>query len=303
MPDTTTHPGFSGTVSYTAESLPDDNNLATARTIQVMCRYIREDAGSEIIRAALDSAVTPILRGNNWVTLMLVFGWVRNNVTFRKDPASAALMANPPAAPAEIELLIRPIDLLRMERPTGDCDDFSMLTAALLRTAGIPCQLVTIAADPEQPNDWSHVYVQAEIDGRAIALDASHGTHLGWEYPTPARKKNWPIDEGTQLGSMFPGILNAAALAGSTPTEAKPGTTGRIIEHAAAVGMDILRNRYGTAPAIQYKTRPDGSIDYSAYQLWPIPNDSRAATSISGSWLLLGLAAVAIVFVMKGNNG
>ena len=51
-----------------------------------------------------------------------------------------------------------------MPAPAGDCDDFSMLTAALLEASGIPWEFVTVAADRDSPGRFSHVYVRALVE-------------------------------------------------------------------------------------------------------------------------------------------
>jgi len=63
---------------------------------------------------------------------------------FHPGQRTAAPIAKQPEL---AEVLIRPVDLLAMRTPSGDCDDFSMLAAAMLRALGIRASFKTAAAD------------------------------------------------------------------------------------------------------------------------------------------------------------
>ena len=91
------------------------------------------------------------------------------------------------------ELLIAPHALLSMPNPQGDCDDFSMLVATFLIAAGLRASFITICADPQDPDKWSHVYVKAYWNGGSMYMDASHGEYPGWEYGAWIKKREWNI--------------------------------------------------------------------------------------------------------------
>jgi hypothetical protein len=84
----------------------------------------------------------------------------------------------------ELEMLVSPAFMVRMARPQGDCDDFTDVQLAMLRCLGIPYRIVTVKANPQTPDEWSHVYGLAVLeDGTPIPMDASHGKYPGWEIP------------------------------------------------------------------------------------------------------------------------
>jgi len=84
----------------------------------------------------------------------------------------------------ELEMLVPPARLILMDRPRGDCDDFTMLVCALLGALGCSWEIVTVASDSNEPSRWSHVYAQAVLeDGSRVPLDASHGKFPGWQVP------------------------------------------------------------------------------------------------------------------------
>jgi transglutaminase-like putative cysteine protease len=97
-----------------------------------------------------------------------------------------------------IEVLIRPVDMSELCRDgkcrrTGDCDDYSMYTAALLKAAQVDVKFATVKADPRQPDRDSHVYVVAYNKDRGrVALDVSHGLYPGWEVEAQS-KTEWDI--------------------------------------------------------------------------------------------------------------
>lgn len=69
----------------------------------------------------------------------------------------------------------------------GDCDDKSMLESAMLLMVGFPgVGFKAIAANPEIPDQYTHVYVIADPTGKGkwIASDPTvSGAKLGWESP------------------------------------------------------------------------------------------------------------------------
>lgn len=60
----------------------------------------------------------------------MVWARIRQDVQFRDD---AELARGITADPEQAEVLIRPVDLVTMPRPQGDCDDQAMLCASMLR--------------------------------------------------------------------------------------------------------------------------------------------------------------------------
>ena len=107
---------------------------------------------------------------------------IKHQLTFvEDDQLLPGLTPNPP----ELELLVSPSVMVRVQEPRGDCDDFTMLLCCFLEVLGCPWEIVTVAVDPHEPERWSHVYAVAVLeDGSRLALDASHGSYPGWEVPS-----------------------------------------------------------------------------------------------------------------------
>lgn len=177
------HPQF-GDVAVNLTELEDDPDAQVATTIALMRQYAIDDAHHPAIRAwlwALES-------GSELATVAQIWRSIRECCTFQLDPTTSAPLSWHPDP--IVEVLIRPRHMVQWRR--GDCDDFSMLAAALLLTAGIRCAYCTIAADPSAPHLFSHVYVIAYPGGKEVAVDASHGPHCGWQ-ARGTRKQVWPI--------------------------------------------------------------------------------------------------------------
>ena len=84
----------------------------------------------------------------------------------------------------DLQLLISPEAVLKMEKPKGDCAVYTTLVQALLAYRGIGYETVTVAVNASVPDLYTHVYAQAvRPDGSRVPLDASHGQYPGWEVP------------------------------------------------------------------------------------------------------------------------
>jgi hypothetical protein len=217
------HPLF-GLTRASALEVSDDPDEQVASTIDLMARYVREDASSPEVMADAQRAVQggiggfmPCFLAKEEDAIEDIFRHVKGRVNFAEDEEMAAPISS--AFPI-VEILIRPRDLLTLCQSPGsagcrlqeDCDGFSMYTAALLRARGIESRFVTIAADPDYPERFSHVYVAAYTSGgRRIPLDTSHGAYPGWEAPNRYRIQEWPID-----GGGLRSLLELALLAAGT---------------------------------------------------------------------------------------
>ena len=108
-----------------------------------------------------------------------VFWFVKHQVRFCVDEAPMFRLGEP----NQQDLLISPDVLIRMEDPAEDCDGFTMLTAALLSVLEVPWVIATIAASPDDPSRWSHVFCMAMLKNGPLPLDTSHGIGPGWMVP------------------------------------------------------------------------------------------------------------------------
>ena len=193
---TVVHPDL-GAVNYELTQVSDDPDTQVSDVIGIMSRYACEDSGS-ISPDVIQAAVTGDALTDTWNYLSRFHG--SRGMQFVRDEKTANQCSlgiqqwNP-----VVETLIRPVDEAGLAAPFGDCDDFAMYGAAHLLALGVPCSFVTVAAMAENPAIYSHVYLVAYPNsgpyaGERVALDLSHGSHLGWEVANMfGKRKEWPV--------------------------------------------------------------------------------------------------------------
>ena len=161
--------------------------VVTQQTVRKMGEHIQNALADPLIRQIAASASTQS------DPLSALWWWVKHAIRFRQDDSLILELFN---EKDHFELLISPPVLIRMKRPQGDCDDFTMLMLALACCAGYRVRIVTVQCDRARPGEYSHVYGEALIPQGWMPLDASHGTYPGWEVPARdiLRKTSWTLD-------------------------------------------------------------------------------------------------------------
>lgn len=182
-----------------------DPDRGTALTLEVMCRQIKRSALNPALRSAGMDAVRRFRGGplfastgrNPFQSLPAivesVYWWARHVLRFQHHEGLIRVWFQ---EQDQLQLLISPDLLLKMDRPRGDCAIYTALICAMLRTFGIEYEIVTLAVDPSQPDVFSHVYPRAVVNGARLVLDASHGKYVGWEVPREhqIRRQVWDSD-------------------------------------------------------------------------------------------------------------
>jgi len=258
---TVVHPLFGAApIKASIWQRPDDDELATAQTIALMKLFALEDARSPIVRRAAQEAIGLLPLRNAMAEAAAVWVWIRRHVRLVSDVDLARLAGCP--EPEEAEVLIRPVDLLRMPQPQGDCDCQAMLGAAMLRALGIDSEFATIAADPADPTTYSHVYVLVKLPcGRELPLDFSHAPGPGWTAISLGKARVWHSQRVglAGIGRRFLGAIDWGSLLQSGVSsferiaEARWGQppVGTYIQTGAA-GEKILYRQPPTASALQF---------------------------------------------------
>jgi hypothetical protein len=91
-----------------------------------------------------------------------LFRAVREVLRYTNDPLGVELVKTPTFILREIE---------RHGRATLDCDDASVWLATLLRAVGIPTRFKVIRGSRTNPDEFTHVFVEALIHGRWVPFD------------------------------------------------------------------------------------------------------------------------------------
>jgi len=126
-----------------------------------------------------------------------VFDWVQRNIEFRGEYG---------------ETLQEPRITLRYR--AGDCDDQSMLSAAMLQHLGYETRFRTVALR-SSPDEFSHVYVEV-YDKRAgawVPLDTTvAGVYPGWQPEEIQRSAEYGYNQPAKISPLVEAGLFVAAL-------------------------------------------------------------------------------------------
>lgn len=280
---TVNHPGFSGPIRASSTVLSDDPDEAVAQTIEVMGRYAVEDSRDPAI-----GALAAQLRGaTDRQTIANIWNWIRARLQFVDD----SVIGERAGLGSIHELLIRPADIVHMQPAQGDCDDFSMLGAALLTACNIPAQFVTVAAAPEAPNEYTHVYLLAD----GTPFDSSHGQWIGWEVPNTFNKRQeWGLN-----GVPMERVHRRMGLSGLGADFHVEGTAPapQWWEGLLGAGIDIAKARYGVPPENTVIQTAGGTVQRLSYPGVGVNVTSSGFPSFP-SWIwIAGLALVALLFL------
>lgn len=192
-----------------------DGDPGIARTIQWMNAIVRGKEGAS--HPAVRSTAVDIVRGlssrDKPGQIAAVLAWVKQNIDFRGEYK---------------ELLQSPVVTLQL--CAGDCDDHSMLIASLLKSLGFTTRFTTVAADAEDPGQFTHVFCEVldPSSGQWTALDSTvANSSPGWRPDNVYREKAWrPLGDngdGTDLTAAIVGLASpidqalAYKIAGTTP--------------------------------------------------------------------------------------
>lgn len=123
------------------------------------------------------------------------------NFTFVNDPIG-------PYGPKET---LRPARVI-LDVRAGDCDDLAVVLCSLLGTIGMTTRLVTIAADPQAPAEFSHVYPEVQIGSAWVPVDpARPNTQFGVAPPHHFRKEIWSLTDRHHASVKGMNFLNGVA--------------------------------------------------------------------------------------------
>jgi len=136
-------------------------DAGTAETVAQMCRLVDEGSKDpEVNRLALAILRTAHVPEFNFEgERRAIYQWFRKNIRFLRD--------------------IEGKETLRAARETlanqmGDCDCQTIAMLALLKTIGQRVRIVTVATQPQAPEQFSHVFAEVRDErGRWIPMDAA----------------------------------------------------------------------------------------------------------------------------------
>lgn len=149
----------------TTKSIPS-GKPGIIETMKAMRAAVRASKTDYFIRQTAAQIVSQVTAKDWFGEASALYEWVRDNIRYTLDPV-------------DVELLHAPAQVLSQR--AGDCDDFSILLAALLQSLGHPAAFKAVGFEP---GELSHVYVLTLIGNRWWAADATEsGKTFGWEPP------------------------------------------------------------------------------------------------------------------------
>lgn len=142
----------------------------TLVTARIIARMIREGAKDFYVRQKAIEIFRQygVPAKDRLGEAQALFNWVRRNIRYTRDIF-------------RVELLHTPRRMLELR--AGDCDDMTMLLGAMLISTGHPVRLALTGFRPHKPHVYSHIYLEVNVKGRWIALDATMNHPMGWAPP------------------------------------------------------------------------------------------------------------------------
>lgn len=311
-----------------------DPDTATAQTILIMCGHVRKAAVDSLVTDCARAAVSQFsglgfgaglaadprsldaraVAAGVWSWCKVYLKFVHHEFIIRQRLGESG----------HLQGLISPEVLVRMEKPEGDCAIFSECIAAFLTVFGIPYEFVTVAANPTEPDVFSHVYLYAVLpDGSRFPLDASHGQYPGWQVPSAhvSRRQVWDADGNpvADRGSRFDGLhnygLRGMGASGVDPQSGEAWGSDDPVYTAPSQGSDAWANFASQMGKmgfnlLQIKAIQPGTVvskDGSILRQNPgyaVGSPTMSANlGISTTTLMVGgVAVLAVVFMFSGRG-
>lgn len=151
-------------IPYSLQGIPE-GRAGVRKTLDVMANLVNQSKKTPYIREFARNYVQDLSQKDIYGEVKRLFHFVRDKVRYIKDIRG-------------IETLHTPEKIL--EQMAGDCDDKSVLIAALLESIGYECRFVAIGF---KLNSFTHVFTQAKLRGKWITLETTEPWPMGKTAP------------------------------------------------------------------------------------------------------------------------
>lgn len=147
----------------TLQALPDGVEGIKA-TLALMVKLAQAAKRSFPVRRLAEQLMVGV-KQKSWLDeVRAIHEYVRDNIRYTKDINGVETVATPEQT---------------MARRMGDCDDKSLLTAALLESIGHPTRFVAVGRTPGR---YVHVLVETKVGGQWLPVETTENVPVGW-YP------------------------------------------------------------------------------------------------------------------------
>ena len=257
---------------------------------------------ARFVRTAID-IVRSVPQFDDSGEVQALYNWVASHIRFTKDPISK-------------EKLTPPQELLKLR--AGDCDDISMLLAALAMAIGYSARLITVSANAGSPDDFSHVYVEVEVpvgSGNWVPVDpARPDSQFGMGPANYYRKRAWSLTDDSYQDLSGPknfvhanvGRMRLSGLGSYGAVRGGMGEIdwGDILSQSLSEVPTIISSVAGKPSSAQtpygsFSTQytPGYGIPPAGYQTQfaAVTTSGSLSSALSSPWLWLGLG---VLFVL-----
>ena len=164
-----------GDVPKIVIDLPKDEGTKNAKIAQILKDIVLKSRESRVVRLfALKILKEAGIRPKDYLgELEAIHNWVRDNITYRKDPAFLDTFH-------EAERTIK--DFLYNDGTSGDCDDHAVLVASLLISIGHVPRLVMTNSMPG--GKYTHIYTEVLYQGKWLCLETTEPVSAFWCPPS-----------------------------------------------------------------------------------------------------------------------
>lgn len=147
------------------------NPAISVNTARIMRDHIRTAAHNPYVRHWAESMVQDVPDKVEWEEVDAIFSFLQSATRYQKDPRGLEYIQTPPHLLERVEM---------GQKPSIDCDDYTILGLSLLRSIGYDTKIRVVAFDKKR--SYSHVYGMVKIDGEWTPFDAVRkDVDLGWE--------------------------------------------------------------------------------------------------------------------------
>lgn len=169
--------------SGTSRHIIADGVKGTAQTIEMMQKLVNSGKRNNDIRELCGKILNPkdgipCKSKDYFEYAKRLYEWVRDNILYAYDPHM-------------VEYIEKPSVILKNR--IADCDSMDILLCAMFEHVGLQSQFVTIKADPQRNDEYTHVYTRVMIPrvGWVCADPIMPKKWFGWEPPYPDGKRYW----------------------------------------------------------------------------------------------------------------
>lgn len=131
----------------------------TKTTLAAMERLVQSGIRDPEVVLFAQEQVRSRAEYGKWGEIEAILAAVRRSMRYTADPLGVETIKSPTFAVREIK---------QKGRAVMDCDDASVLTAALIRAVGIPTRFKVIK---DSPTEFTHVYLEALVDNQWVKVD------------------------------------------------------------------------------------------------------------------------------------